>query len=285
MLNEYKKFNIYFKIGLFCFIFIVPSGILVSIHILFIFIPFIVAIIGILFYKLSSIESKKILEKKYKNYKLIISNNFSKTTSVLDINDTTLNEEEEAKIVNEIIKYDPNFSKTIFDQNIFICLKSIWDSFQNENLTELKYIESESLYERHLKILEKNKVEKNKIIFHNIRPCYIFFKEFNTNKNEYSIRLEVSSMMRYYKINKSKKVISGNKNEETSISFEMEFIKKVDNTMQPKKSITDVNCPNCDSTIDITFDNKCSYCNSYINPYLNDWILNDFKCSRKGLFQ
>lgn len=54
-------------------------------------------------------------------------------------------------------------------------------------------------------------------------------------------------------------------------TFYLEFIKNTDDNNYNDNAI---NCPNCGATANLNISSRCEYCNSFIPPINNQWLLN-----------
>lgn len=169
----------------------------------------------------------------------------------------------EKEIVEEIKKYDANFSKIEFKRWCGEVLKILQEAWSKKDLETLKYYEVERLYllhEEQLKAMQKNKIinvtkdmeiNEIKIIDYNRMPdCEIF-----------KVIISVS-LIDYYQKENSMMILSGSLNQRVNADYKLEIVRDKDFLTDWLVDKSTTVCPNCGAVINLLQQKKCAYCDS-----------------------
>ena len=184
----------------------------------------------------------------------------------------------EKDVIEEIKRYDPNFSKIEFNRWCGDVLKILQEAWSKKDLETLKYYETKNLYKLHEKQLNAMKerevvnitkdmeIGKIKIIDYNRMPdCEIF-----------KVIISVS-LIDYYQKENSMLILSGSLNQKVNVDYKLEIVrvKGFLTDWLVDKSITV--CPNCGATINLLQQNKCEYCDSMFITMNNSYKIKELE--------
>ena len=163
--------------------------------------------------------------------------------------------------VSDKIKKDiPDFNEKVFLEeryNDYIKIQEDWMNFNYDGLREKLTDELYNQYEMQLDTL-KNKNQKNIMKKFNLYSIKITDYKKQNNQMEISVSLTVS-FIDY--ITEGKKVVRGNKHKPVIITYNLRFVKNINNIIK---------CPNCGAKI---LESRCQYCGSTIPNAKANWIL------------
>jgi uncharacterized protein with PIN domain len=83
--------------------------------------------------------------------------------------------------------------------------------------------------------------------------------------NNLIVKFYLNVKMYDYVADENNKVVRGNKNRKIDISYEITYIK----SLEEKQDV----CPNCNAPITNNSSNKCEYCNSIIVKDSSEWVM------------
>ena len=183
----------------------------------------------------------------------------------------------ESDIEDKIKKNDELFNREEFKQKTKMLFIKIQQAIMDRNLEEIRYFETEDLFEK-----QTNQVEeyiKNGQINIIDRVCILnsrlFMYECN-DEREVLVNILESRMINYIAEDGSSRVIKGDKRAEKNKSYKLEFIRKVGIKTGPKlEGLNPLNCPNCGAPTNITLSGQCNYCGNIVNNI--GWILNSIE--------
>ena len=95
-----------------------------------------------------------------------------------------------------------------------------------------------------------------------------FITEYTLINNQEAIKMQLTIKAKNDYVNNVEQ--NTNINNYVLSTYYLEFIKNNDNN----KSNNTINCPNCGAPADLNISNRCEYCNSFIPPINNQWLLN-----------
>lgn len=172
-------------------------------------------------------------------------------------------------MINEIIKYDKDFTvdkfKTYID-NVFVQITS---SVMTKTLDNVKHFMSDNVYKMYFnKINELNEKNFTQIYDElNVKETNII----STKVENETMIIEVELISRYmdYLIDSNGNLVRGDNTCRVEKSNRLIFEKKA--TVNENKSAR--TCPGCGSNIDVNANGKCPYCGTIYDLENKDWIL------------
>ena len=94
---------------------------------------------------------------------------------------------------------------------------------------------------------------------------YNFITSFEKTETEYVIKTETCISLYDYIVDKDNKVVRGNNQTPTSITYELTFVRSISEKSNK--------CPNCNAPLSNSASNVCEYCKSVIVNNNHGWIL------------
>jgi len=172
-------------------------------------------------------------------------------------------------MINEILKYDPEFTESNFKtfiDNVFI---QIHLSIMTKEIENIKHFVTNEIYEKidnKVRILNsKNQIQMYDEI--NVKETHILNVEITEDK----IIIKVNIISRYmdYLMDEDGNFISGNNTSRIQKDNYLTFEKLIEG-----KTLGNVRkCPGCGATLDINRSGKCEYCGSIFDLDKKGWIL------------
>ncbi len=147
----------------------------------------------------------------------------------------------------------------------FVAIQNAWMEFDYDKLRELC---TDELYNTYTSQLDTLKIKNGKNVMSDFDQEEI--KIIGIKKQDKLVTVEVYLRITFYDyvINqKSKEVIRGTKDHKLTNNYEMQFVRKQDNSKKKTK------CPNCGAEIDTVTSTKCEYCGSTIVVDANEFVL------------
>jgi predicted lipid-binding transport protein (Tim44 family) len=147
----------------------------------------------------------------------------------------------------------------------FVAIQNAWMEFDYDKLRELC---TDELYNTYTSQLDTLKIKNGKNVMSDFDQEEI--KIMGIKKQDKLVTVEVYLRITFYDyvINqKSKEVIRGTKDHKLTNNYEMQFVRKQDNSKKKTK------CPNCGAEIDTVTSTKCEYCGSTIVVDANEFVL------------
>ena len=171
--------------------------------------------------------------------------------------------------MDEILKYDPEFTESKFKtyvDNVFIKLHM---AVVTKNLEDIKHFVSEEIYNKYQKIVE-NLNQKHLIQMYdeiNVAQTDIL----NYKVTDTYMIIEVNLISRYldYLMDEDGNYISGDTDVRSEKSNHLIFTKKINY----KETKTVRKCPGCGASVDVNASGKCDYCGTIYNLEEKDWVL------------
>ena len=176
-------------------------------------------------------------------------------------------------MINEILKYDPEFTESNFKtfiDNVFI---QIHLSIMTKEIENIKHFVTNEIYEKidnKVRILNsKNQIQMYDEI--NVKETHILNVEITEDK----IIIKVNIISRYmdYLMDEDGNFISGNNTSRIQKDNYLTFEKLIEG-----KTLGNVRkCPGCGATLDINRSGKCEYCDSIFDLDKKGWILTNLE--------
>lgn len=171
--------------------------------------------------------------------------------------------------MNEILKYDKDFSESKFItyvNNVFI---QIYTSLMTKEIENIKHFVTDDVYGQ----------LKQKVDILNQKGLIQMYDELNVAKTDilhYQVEdnqmiIQVMILSRYldYLIDLDGNYVSGNRDSRVSRNNYLTFMKKIDFQI-----VGTVNkCPGCGASIDVNASGICPYCGTVYNQEDKNWIL------------
>ena len=171
--------------------------------------------------------------------------------------------------MNEILKYDKDFSESKFItyvNNVFI---QIYTSLMTKEIENIKHFVTDDVYGQ----------LKQKVDILNQKGLIQMYDELNVAKTDilhYQVEdnqmiIQVMILSRYldYFVDLDGNYVSGNRDSRVSRNNYLTFTKKID-----FQTVGTVNkCPGCGASIDVNASGICPYCGTVYNQEDKNWIL------------
>ena len=171
--------------------------------------------------------------------------------------------------MNEILKYDQDFSESKFItyvNNVFI---QIYTSLMTKEIENIKHFVTDDVYGQ----------LKQKVDILNQKGLIQMYDELNVAKTDilhYQVEdnqmiIQVMILSRYldYFVDLDGNYVSGNQDSRVSRNYDLTFMKKID-----FQTVGTVNkCPGCGASIDVNASGICPYCGTVYNQEDKNWVL------------
>lgn len=171
--------------------------------------------------------------------------------------------------MNEILKYDQDFSESKFIpyvNNVFI---QIYTSLMTKEIGNIKHFVTDDVYEQ----------LKQKVDILNQKGLIQMYDELNVAKtdilhyqvedNQMIIQVRILSRYLDYFVDLDGNYVSGNQDSRVSKNYDLTFMKKID-----FQTVGTVNkCPGCGASIDVNASGICPYCGTVYNQEDKNWVL------------
>lgn len=171
--------------------------------------------------------------------------------------------------MNEILKYDPEFSESKFKtyvDNVFIQLHM---AVVTKELENVKHFLSDEVYNQY-----KQKVDdltKKHLIqmYDEINVAQTDILNYKVTDSDMIIEVNLLSRYLDYLMDEDGNYISGDTNIRSERLNHLVFTKKINY----QQSGTVRKCPGCGASIDVNANGKCPYCGTIYNLEDKDWVL------------
>lgn len=171
--------------------------------------------------------------------------------------------------MDEILKYDSNFSENKFKSfvdNVFI---QIHLAIMTGEIEKIRHFVSNDIYDE---ITSKVKSLKEKGLIQmydeiNVKQTTLLKSEIKDNCM--IINVNITSRYMDYLMDKDGNFVSGIKNDRVQKENYLKFKKNLDFSEQSNAR----KCPGCGANIDVNANGLCSYCGTTYNLEDKDWIL------------
>lgn len=175
--------------------------------------------------------------------------------------------------MNDILKYDPNFSVEKFityANNVFV---QIHVAITTKELDKIKHFVSSNVY-------DELSVKVNQLTQRGLTQTYDELNVAQTDILNYQatddlMTIEIKIISRYldYLVDQNGNYVSGNNSSRTQKENYLTFTKKTNF----KKTGSISKCPGCGAAINVNANGKCAYCGTIYNLVDKDWILSSLK--------
>lgn len=171
--------------------------------------------------------------------------------------------------MNEILKYDPEFTKSKFKtyaDNVFIQLHLALVTKELENIRHFVSNEVYNIYQEKLnKLNEKHLIQ----MYDEINVAETDILGYRVTETDMIIEVNLISRYLDYLMDEDGNYVSGDTDVRTERNNHLIFTKKINHT----ESGTVRKCPGCGASIDVNASGKCAYCGTIYNLEDKDWVL------------
>lgn len=210
-------------------------------------------------YNLSNISNNSVqtTEEVNNNISLYHYEPYKKTLKIL-----------EQELIPKIQINNPSFSKATFKQQAINIFTNVISVQTEKDSDKLQIFETQELIKRHIQKIKENNNDKIIHVIKEISVVSSFITEYTLINNQEAIKMQLTIKAKNDYVNNVEQ--NTNINNYVLSTYYLEFIKNNDNN----KSNNTINCPNCGAPADLNISNRCEYCNSFIPPINNQWLLN-----------
>ena len=171
--------------------------------------------------------------------------------------------------MNEILKYDQDFSESKFItyvNNVFI---QIYTSLMTKEIENIKHFVTDDVY-RQLKQKVDILNQKGLIqMYDELNVAQTDILHYQIEDNQMIIQVMILSRYLDYLIDLEGNYVSGNRDSRVGRNNYLTFMKKID-----FQTVGTVNkCPGCGASIDVNASGICPYCGTVYNQEDKNWIL------------
>ena len=171
--------------------------------------------------------------------------------------------------MNEILKYDPEFTESKFKtyvDNVFIQLHM---AVVTKELENIKHFVSDEVYNKYKQIVDN--LEKKHLIqtYDEINVAQTDILGYQVTATDMIIEVNLISRYLDYLMDEEGNYVSGNTNVRSEKNNHLTFTKKINY----KESGIVRKCPGCGASIDVNAGGKCAYCGTIYNLEDKDWVL------------
>lgn len=176
-------------------------------------------------------------------------------------------------MINEILKYNPDFTESNFKTFIDNAFIQIHLSIMTKEIENIKHFVTDEVY---------NKIE-NKVNDLNTKHQIQMYDEINVKEThilnveitDTEIKINVNIISRYmdYLLDEEGNFISGNNTSRIQKDNYLTFVKMIES----KELGTVRKCPGCGASIDINRSGKCEYCDSTFDLDKKGWVLTNLE--------
>ena len=171
--------------------------------------------------------------------------------------------------MNEILKYDPDFSESKFKtyvDNVFIQLHL---AVVTKEIDNVKHFLSEEVYNTYKQKID-NLTKNHQIqMYDEINVAQTEILNYEITNTEMIIKVYILSRYLDYLMDEDANYISGDTDVRSERANYLTFIKKINH----KESASVRKCPGCGASIDVNANGKCAYCGTIYNLEDKDWVL------------
>lgn len=171
--------------------------------------------------------------------------------------------------MNEILKYDQDFSESKFVtyvNNVFI---QIYTSLMTKEIENIKHFVTDEVYHR----LEQKINSLNKLgliqMYDELNVAQTNILSYQVEENKMIIQVRILSRYLDYFVDLEGNYVSGNRDSRVSRNYDLTFTKKING----EKVGTVNKCPGCGASIDVNATGICPYCGTVYNQEDKNWVL------------
>ena len=202
-----------------------------------------------------------------------------RTPIVINTNQPVINLRE----MNEYLELDPNFDeeriKTLM-ANLYVQMQETW---QAKNIESLRPYMTDKFFNQMNKQLDEFKKHNRTDYTERIAVLNVALMGWRQSAGMDYITVSLSSRIVSYVLDDiTGKLISGDKNKEKFMEYEIDLSRKSGTLTTPETEGTkSATCPHCGAPINLNASAKCEYCGSIITNVNTDWAI----CAMRGISQ
>lgn len=174
-------------------------------------------------------------------------------------------------MINDIKKYDKNFSESSFLSSVDHIVIMLISSISKRNLDNVKHYLSDNVYDKFNELVTNYKDEKiiRKFDELNIKSSEII--NYSINDNIINIKVQVITRYMDYFNDENNKYIHGINDRRIETEHIITFAKKINNNM-----LNDIiRCESCGHPLNINSNGKCEYCDQVFDMSKYSYIITD----------
>lgn len=171
--------------------------------------------------------------------------------------------------MNEILKYDPEFSESKFKtyvDNVFIQLHM---AVVTKELDTVKHFLSDEVYNKYKQKIEELNNKHLIQMYDEINVAQTEILNYSVTNTDMIIKVYILSRYLDYLMDEDANFISGDTDVRSERNNYLTFTKKINH----KETGSVRKCPGCGASIDINANGKCPYCGTIYNLKDTDWLL------------
>lgn len=171
--------------------------------------------------------------------------------------------------MNEILKYDPEFSESKFKtyvDNVFIQLHM---AVVTKELENVKHFLSEDVYNKYKQKIDDLTSKHQIQMYDEINVAQTEILSYEVTNTDMIIKVFILSRYLDYLMDEDANYISGDTDVRSERANYLTFIKKINH----QKTGTVKKCPGCGASIDVNASGKCAYCGTIYNLDETGWVL------------
>ena len=187
------------------------------------------------------------------------------------------------KPMSEYLDLDPEFDeeriKTLMS-NLYVQMQDTW---HNKDISSLRPYMTDAFYNQMNRQLEEFRKHNRTDYTERIAVLNVGLKGWRQSAGRDYITVSLNSRIVSYVLDDlTGKLISGDKNREKFMEYEIELSRKTGVVTQPEQAGTQtVVCPHCGAPLKLNASAQCEYCGSVITTVNTDWAI----CGMKGISQ
>ena len=172
-------------------------------------------------------------------------------------------------MIEEIIKYDKEFTEATFLTKIDHIYMMVLDAVMEKDLSTVKHYLNERVYNE-LNSIVTDYINRNVTrIFNETNVKESNIVSYEVNDNEISIKVNLTSRYMDFFVNEDGEFISGVNDHRIEKYHTLVFTKRLD-----AKTLNEARpCPNCGHSLNINESGLCPYCNQIIDMSDYDYVL------------
>ncbi|MBQ6772581.1 MAG: zinc-ribbon domain-containing transport protein [Synergistaceae bacterium] len=188
------------------------------------------------------------------------------------------------KPMSTYITLDPEFDEGRIKSliaNLYVQMQETWHA---KDISSLRPYMTDEFYNQMNRQLDALRITGRTDYTENIAVLVVDLKGWRQSGGMDYIIVSLTSRITSYVLNdRTGELISGDKNKEKFMEYEIELSRKTGTVTAPEGSEEPhtATCPHCGAPIDINASARCEYCGSVITQVNTDWAV----CSMKGISQ
>ena len=185
--------------------------------------------------------------------------------------------------ISEYLKLDPNFDESAIKNlmsNLYVQMQDTWHA---KNITPLRPYMTDEFFSQMDRQLNAFRLSNKTDYTENIAVLGVNLKGWRQSNGMDYIVLGLSSRIVSYVLDdRTGELLSGDKNREKFMEYEIELSRKSGVITSAQKDEThSERCPHCGAPLKLNASAQCEYCGSVVTRVNTDWAI----CNMKGLSQ